>query len=207
MIDDQESVRRSYAWLIEDLDMKPYLEPGPIVSIGDFIGKVKSVAQAAICDHRLTVSNYATCNGAEIAARLYDDRVPAVVCTSWERACLDEMRPFRRRLPVLLKPEELGDDNALYNGFESCIREFAGEYSPSRKAWRTLVRFQEVSAEDAYIVVPGWNPSEVVRILRRDLPLSLNQRIDPGYRCHALVNIGAEAQEDLYFDWREAKGK
>jgi len=62
----------------------------------------------------LKVKTYATFNGAELVASLYDRKLPAILCTRFEFADLDEIRPYRQRIPALLRPDELDVDFALH---------------------------------------------------------------------------------------------
>jgi hypothetical protein len=115
------------------------------------------------------------------------------------------MRSRRRFIPALLKPDELDPDN-IARGFERCIQEFDGQYQPSRKPWRTLVRVEEVEpGEDYfYVIISGWNPRKKIRVSFDDLPNDIRSLVKLEKRFHAQVNVGAENHEDLYFDSWEA---
>ena len=76
----------------------------------------------------------------------------------------------------------------------------------SKRLWRTLVRIDDVDAEGKffYVVVPGWDSQQVVRLRLQDLPENTRKLVTERQttRLHAKVNLGAEANEDLYFeDW------
>lgn len=76
-----------------------------------------------------------------------------------------------------------------------------GRRRPDRRAWRSLVRVDHDDEQHVFVVVPGWDPDEVIRLRKSDVPPEILERIKAGARrFHALVNIGAERSEDLLFD-------
>ncbi len=204
IIDDDPSVRDSYEFSVEDLKLEPIQEAGPIRDLDNFVIKAMAQSEAAICDHHLRVSNYAVFDGAELVAAFYRLNFPAVLCTRWEKARIHEIRRFRRRIPVLLNPEDLNPEN-IAKGFEFCLREFRSEFSPSRRPWRTLVRVADADQIKGFfdVVVPGWDPREVIRLRTDEIPERFRRRIAPGVRLYAHVNIGAESQEELFFEYWE----
>lgn len=174
---------------------------GPFDSAESLIAAVKQYGDAAICDHHL-IANYAPCSGAVVVARLYDSRYPAVLRTMYGKADVDLIRLHRRNIPVLMPPTDFEPDSFL-RAWETCQREFAGEYAPDRRPWRTLVRIEDV-AEDGvlpvvYVIIPGWNSREVIRLPRALFPTPLHSVVRAGERFFAQVNKGAESQEELYF--------
>ena len=118
--------------------------------------------------------------------------------TTWSKADIDNIRPFRRNIPVLI-PGGYADAETIKEGIKKCLNEFSNKYSKERKAWRTLVRFEEIdkNEEIAFAIIPAWNPDEVVRIPLKLIPNALV--IKPIFRLFADVNIGAKNGEDLYF--------
>jgi hypothetical protein len=201
IVDDDPSVRASYKFSIEDLKLEPVQEAGPIRDLKDFTRRAIERCEAAICDHHLRVSNYAVFNGAELVAEFYNLKFPAVLCTRWEKAGIHEIRRFRRRIPVLISPDNLSPEN-IAMAFEACLREFRSEFSPSRKPWRTLIRIVDADPDRGFfdVVVPGWDPREVIRLRIDEVPESFRSRIASGSRLYAHVNIGAESQEELFFE-------
>lgn len=202
LVDDDPSARNSYKYAVEDLDIEPDPVAGPLRDIKTFIKQTKTRADAALIDFHLRKRNYAGFDGAKPTAVLNKCGFPAVLCTRWADADIDEIRPFRQYIPVLLRPDEL-DPDSLAQGFERCLAEYQGDVLPSRKTWRTLVRVEDVENEDKprffFIVVPAWDPKEVVRVRFADVPSALRETIRPSKRLHAHINIGAEDQEELYF--------
>jgi hypothetical protein len=199
VVEDNLSAQEAYQYSLEDMELEPVLERGPLGSLEDYISSATSRCDAAICDHHLAQSGYANFNGAKLVAEMNSRRRPAVLCTAWEEAGIDEIRLFRRNIPCLLKPDQL-DPDSFRRALELCIDEFGGRFRPSRYPSRTLIRIEDVDQDNAYVVVPGWNPQEVIRLALRAISSDVRAYIKVGARLHAHVNIGAERQEELYFD-------
>ncbi|MEK7992530.1 MAG: hypothetical protein AAB403_01885 [Planctomycetota bacterium] len=201
IVDDDKSVRDTYETSVEELEVEAVNESGPLPSLDEFVNAAPARADAAVCDFKLRVKNYANFDGAELVARWFDRGFPALLCTKWDRASIDELRKYRSRIPVLVRPTDL-DPERIVEGLTICIQELAGKHLSSRKSYRTLVRVEEVTADRspyAYVVVPAWNPSEVVRLLMSDIPGSIQPRVKTDARLYAEVNLGAESYEDLFF--------
>jgi hypothetical protein len=207
IIDDEKSVRQSYELSIEELQLQPVSESGPLGELDTFARAASARAEGAVCDFKLRVKNYSTFDGAELVAYWYDLGFPALLCTRWDRASVDEMRRFRSRIPVLIRPGDL-DADRIVSGLEMCILEFGGRRAPSRRAWRTLIRVEDVSEDRTpyvYVVVPSWNPNEVIRLPLNDIPNPVRVAVKPDARIYAYVNLGAETYEELFFQqWEGA---
>jgi hypothetical protein len=201
VIDDDPNVRSSYEYPIEELNLTPVIEKGPLPPLVEFVIKSRKIADAAICDFQLRVKKYAGFDGAETVALMYQNHFPAVLCTRYENTNIDEMRKYRRYIPILMKPSEL-DPTSLVKGFEVCINEFAEEFSVYRKPWRTLIRVDDMDEENGffYVVIPAWDTHQVIRILKSDLPKWMLEKLRKKSRFHALVNLGAESHHEIYFD-------
>src|ERR1017187_5208929 len=205
IIDDQQAARATFEEIVEDLQLRPVPQGGPLNGLADYVNLLPTVADAALCDHHLKVSAYASFNGADLVARCNQQGFPTLLCTNWNHADIDEMRHLRRYIPILVRPGKL-DPESMRNGFQKCIEEFGGTFDPSRRPWRALVRIVELRDDPgqraAYVVVPAWESEEVVRIPASALPGDFFAKTPEGARVHARVNIGAESHEDLYFtDW------
>lgn len=204
IVDDDKAVRQAYELSIEDLELQAINESGPLGDLDTFARAARDRADGAVCDFKLRIKNYSTFDGAELVARWYELGFPAVLCTKWDRASVDEMRRFRSRIPVLIRPSDLDADHIIA-GLEVCIREMEGSVRASRRSWRTLVRVEEVTEERysyVYVVVPAWNPSEVIRLPLSDVPEPIHPAVRPDARLYAQVNVGAETYEDLFFrEW------
>jgi hypothetical protein len=201
IIDDDPSVRLSYEYSVEELNLIPVMAEGPLPSIKEFVQQSSEVSDAAICDFQLRVKNYAGFDGAETVALMYHKQFPAVLCTRYEKANVDEMRKYRRYIPVLLEPSELNPDS-ITQGLKVCIREFGGQYSTTRKPWRTLVRVHDLDEENRfiYLTISAWDPNQIIRVKITDVPSNVREKLARKSRFHALVNVGAESSHEIYFD-------
>lgn len=206
IVEDDEASRNAYEYPIEECDVEPVQEAGPLENLDVFVERtIANGTQGAISDFQLKVSGYANFDGAELIGRWYERGYPALLCTKYETARQEEIRRYRRQIPVLINAGDL-DPDAIAKGFEKCIRELRGDIDPSRKPWRTLVRIDDLEEDQphrrVFLIVPSWDPFEAVSLYASDLPESITTTMQPGYRCHAQVNIGAESESDLFFyDW------
>jgi hypothetical protein len=204
IIDDQADVRESYEFLVDDLGVQSISETGPLTNLTNCVDLVCNKSDAVICDYRLRVKAYSTFDGAELAAEFYKTNFPAVLCTKWHKAMIDEIRQYRRFIPSLIDPARL-DTSTIRSGLESCIREFHGEFMAIRRPWRTLVRVEDIQKnEDAnvfiYVVVPAWNSNEVIKLPSGMIPIGICSSLKSGSRLHAKVNLGAAGNEELFFE-------
>lgn len=198
IVDDDKGVRESFSYPVEELGLRPIEQSEPLPELLRFVEDARDKSDAAICDHRLRLgSYYAGFNGAELVASLYRIGFPALLCTRWDQAGVDDIRPYRRNIPVLLNPGDL-DPETLKAGFEVCSNELAGDFQPHRRPWRTQIRVEEIDEEAGFagVIIPAWNPTEGVRLRLSEIPA-----VSGGAFLYAQVNLGAERQEELYFDW------
>jgi hypothetical protein len=210
IIDDQADVREVYSYRVENAELTPVPQDGPLGnSVLAYLERsgVATSTDAGLCDFKLNGTAYATFSGAELAAALYQRNFPVLLCTRWEKISLPEIAPFRRWIPSLMTPSDLNEES-LIKGIGESIYELDGNFRPNRRPWRTQVHF--LQAEDEYnsmysAEIPGWELDEVVKIRLIDLPDTVRSRVVPDFRCYAHVNLGAEAFEDLYWsDWELA---
>lgn len=207
VVDDTDDGRDTIVDDLADGNFKPIALSGPFENLQSLMKSLYGKFDAAVLDHHLNTNNYAGCTGAEAAEQLYKKRVPAVIVTSWSDADIGLIRQHRRWVPALLA-RDLADPEAISRGFEQCISEFADKFLPTRKPWQTLVRIEEVRIKEGlvYCVVPSWNSEKVVSFPLIQLPADLRAKVGPDMRLLAQVNIGAEHQDELYFDeFRPAK--
>lgn len=201
IIDDEKDVRDSYEASIAELDVHPVRESGPLGDLETFARNARTRAQAALCDFKLRAKQYALFDGAQLVSRWFDMGFPAVLCTAWESAHVDELRHFRAKIPAVIRFQDL-DADRIREALTVCVRELDGRTAPGRVVHRALVRVEEVEVAgvaSAYVVVPGWNPQSVIRVLLSDVPPAARSRFLPGARLFARVNLGAECYEDLFF--------
>jgi CheY-like chemotaxis protein len=208
IIDDDAQAREVSEYSVEELGLEPLSEAGPFDLLSECVDAIRQRADAAICDYNLKVRDYSSFNGAELTAAFYEARFPAVLCTKWHTASIDEMRRFRRFIPLLVDPARLNPDSIIF-GIEACIREFGGEFLTARRPWRALVRIEDIrtveqGAKFVYVVVPAWNSNEVVKLPSEIMPPGILERLGPGSRLHAKVNLGANGNEELFFEEWEA---
>jgi CheY-like chemotaxis protein len=206
VVDDNPNVRETYAYAIEDMQLQPVYEDGPLRSVPETIASLRTKADALVCDYHLRKKNYSRFNGDDLVVETYRSGFPSILCTSYNDFDLTLMRQKRRFIPALVKAEELGPD-MIAKAFLRCIAEKQGRFDPSRKPWRTLVRVEEVfpKEEYCYVVIPTWNADLKIRVLFCDLPTRCRNSVTSGMRMHAQVNIGAEKAEEIYFDaWEVA---
>ncbi len=208
IVDDDPEARGAYALPLEDLEIEPIPQEGPLPPFEEFWLAIRGRSDAVLCDHHLKKGNYADFNGAEAVAAWYDMGFPAVLCTKWENAQIDEIRPYRARIPALIQPDQLASDpEVLIRALEECILEMSGEHTPARRPWQAQVYVVDVETEGAapffYVELPGWPIDEVIRLRKQDIPPEIRERLVPEFRCHATVNLGADASDQVYFDsWR-----
>lgn len=203
IVDDDPDSRQVYGYVVVDASLQPIVETEPLGSLEEYLSRTMT-ADAAICDYTLNVRSYASFTGAELCARWYERHFPALLCTRYEKAQIERIRPFRRRIPVLLKPSELNPDTLL-KGFEECLSELRGDFAPARRPWRTQVHFltKDPDSRDTFFVeLPGWEGKEILKVRTDTLPPALKDKIQEDFRCHAHANLGATNLEGLYLcDW------
>lgn len=205
IVDDNEDMRETLRDELEYAEIEAKPLAGPFSTLDDLVSTVVGRANAAVCDHHLT-RNYASCDGAEAVASLYESKLPAVLVTAYSKADVHEIRRFRRGIPILLTPDEANPDS-LVKGFEVCRREFDGEFVPSRRPWQTMVQIEDVDGDTVYAILPGWNSNEVVKFSKTMINSELHEHVVAGERFFAQVNKGAEDQAELFFEDFEYRGK
>ncbi len=201
VIDDDREVRDSYAEFLVDLGLKPIDEEGPLGPLDRFVEESRRRSQAAICDHRMKIGTYAGFDGAQLVSEYYQKGFPALLCTRFEEV-IDEIRPHRKHIPILLTSEELDPDTVRFS-FERLLAELGGQIPPSRRPWRTLVHVYDVDPDRGFfhIFVPGWDPHRGLRLRIEDVkPEAVRSHLREDSWLHAHVNIGAENHEDLFFE-------
>lgn len=202
VIDDDPGVRETYSDKIIDANLIAVPEDDEMLgTIEEFLAR-RPRAEAGLSDFDLKPSGYAGFNGAELVSRWYKTNFPGILCTRYEKVHIERIRPLRRHIPVLITPDKLNPDSIVL-GLEECIRELSGTIRPVRRAWRTQVHFldDEVGSNGTFTVeLPAWGLEEAIRVRASDLPRSIKKSAQPGFRCHAFANLGAEASEDLFLD-------
>lgn len=202
VVDDDESARQGYSYSIEDLGLKPILQSQRLQPLSHFVAAVRKRADAVFSDYRLRIgSNYAAYDGDALVAACYKRNIPAVLCTTFTDVDSLVNRRHLRYIPVLLRTNNPEPD-AIAEGFRQCISEFAGNFLPTRKPWRTLVRVFDIDTtrKECHVVIPGWDMDKKILLHLESIPISLRREIQPGKRLHAQVNLGADGYSGIYFD-------
>ena len=198
VIDDNAQAREAMAESIVDANLRPIIQQSRLNSLIEIINKLKSDADAAVFDHRLKPGNYAAFQGSEAVAALYNIHFPALLITAYSQEDIDNIRPHRRNIPVMIKSGAL-EPRIIREGIMQCLNEFENIYVKERKPRRVLLRIDEVDPSFVFIIIPSWDSNTGLRLHRGIFPRHLGE-IKPGMRLFAEVNIGASKNEDLYFD-------
>lgn len=200
VIDDQPNVRESIAETVEDANFTAIIQNDSFTSLDSCIEKIRSQANAAIIDRHLSQRNYANFDGIQVVKKVYNLFIPILLATSFSNADSFEIQEYKQYLPIILNPSQI-EPETIRNGFKICQNEFAGNFLPERKPWRSLIRIEEISQDKkfVYIIVPSWSSSEKIRLPISLFPHNLQNKKILGMRFFADVNIGAEDYKDLYF--------
>jgi hypothetical protein len=201
IFDDQEDAREAYADTLQDVGLSSILETGPIGGLNDCLQRARGPGQVALCDHFLHHRNYAQFEGAQFVKVLYEQHVPAVLCTQYDEL-VDNIRPYRRWIPALERPSEM-DGGRFLMGIEECFLEFANTFKPHRKPWRTQIKIAEIRGDEKqfFVEIPAWGPTPVP-LRFEGVPDDVLENLKEDWRCRAYVNLGAESLTELYIsDW------
>jgi len=200
IVDDDKREAEVAELEAEDAGFEPFIvEGGPFQKVEDLITLISSNAQAAICDHRLGHSGFASFSGAKLVARLYDLQIPAILISQY--ADMDNglsIRACRDKIPVLLNRDET-DASSIARGIEYCVSELRGQMANTRKPHRTLLRIEDIGQQSIDVIIPSWNPHRAVRLPKTLLPRSFRVHLKSGTHLFAQINIGAEKASELYF--------
>ena len=201
IFEDQPEAREAYAENLEELDLEMLPQPGPVGKLNDCLKLVQHPGHAVLSDHFLNHRNYAQFEGAQFVKLLYRKYIPAVLCTRYQEL-IDDIRPYRRWIPSLTLPDELDGDRFLI-GIRECLCEFADQFKPHRKPWRTQIKVAEIWEEEKqfFVEIPAWGPT-LVPLKFKGVTTQILEQIEEGWRTRAVVNLGAEALSDLYIcEW------
>lgn len=204
IIDDDENSRSGLVEMLYDTRFQSFAQKERVEDVDSYIKDFLKPSDAIISDHQLKQKNYFPINGAEIVSMCYSLNKPGILVTRYDKTQIMEIRRFRDRIPVILNPSEFEADT-IYQSLEICIRELNGEIRADRKLWRTLVRVDSFDEHHIYIIIPGWDTTEVISVARKELPQEVEAVIDVDKRLHVGANIGCENPNDLYFSNWETK--
>jgi hypothetical protein len=68
------------------------------------------------------------------------------------------------------------------------------------RLWRTLIRVVYCGKLYAYVVVPSWDSTVIIKISLNSIPKDISDQMGPDFRCHAHVNIGSTLKKNLRFE-------
>lgn len=206
VVDDSIESRQAYEYSLEELGLEIVYEAGPLQTVEKSLGAMRANVDAIVCDYQLRKKNFSQFNGDDLVAFSYKEKLPALLCTTFTDSDITLMRSKRRYIPSLLKPATFVPD-MIVQGFERCICEFEGKFEASRKPWRTLVRVADIdeSRRYFYVVVPGWDTEQKIRVYFEDTPHNVAESVQLGQRFHAVANLGANSPDELYFtNWENS---
>jgi CheY-like chemotaxis protein len=202
IIDDSSIAAMSTSVAVEDAGFVPIVLQDGFATLDDAVTTIRHRADSAVCDHRLSFGNYAQFSGAELVARLYDEGTPAILVTQYVMDADVSIRQFRRQIPVVLLRPQI-EPSTVRAALARCVAEVGGQYGRERLPIRTLVRVLNRSDEGGQSVidalVPAWRTDEAVRFPLSLIREDLRPEAVPDARFFAEVNVGADANQDLFF--------
>ncbi len=178
--------------------------PSSLQSIQSIIGFIRETAQAAICTHRLIQRGPTYFYGAELAAALYDARIPTLVVTQYTAIDFNSsLRKWREKLPVVFNPREF-DTETILEGFDLCRQELAGNFTKERLPHEALLNVSNIERDGHEPVIDvnityDWDHYQVIRLPLSLIPADLHAQITHNSWLKAEVNIGARFCDELYF--------
>jgi hypothetical protein len=102
IVNDTAIAREEIAENIFEAGLEPVIQNSRLSSIDECVTTVTAKAEAAIFEHHLKSNDYANFMGAEAVAQLYRQHFPSLLVTAWADADIDNIRLFRRYIPVLI---------------------------------------------------------------------------------------------------------
>lgn len=199
IVDDEPGARDAYEYVIEDMGISPYkVEDNLHNSMHGLLSEIQP-GDVILCDFHLKKRDYAPYNGDRVLANCFQANVPGVLCTTYADPSI--RRDCLRYIPGIIKTGN-PQPSDVHRALERCVRELDGDFQPDRRAWRTLVRVDDIDLDQHcfYVVIPAWNVRTKVRIYNDNVPADIRALIEPDRRFHAVVNTGAERARDLFFD-------
>lgn len=207
VLDDRPRGRTTLAGELRRANFEPEIFAGTYSNIPNLVTQVlHSESQAAVCDYKLNLFNYVRGNGAEAVREFYNNKLPSILITNIDEQIIEEIRPYRRYIPVLLDKADIYPDT-LKEGIQVSEEELRGHFQPNRRPWRAMIRINWIDNGIVGIVLPGWDSDQEVHVIKDIFPTTLWQHLVPDRRFFAQVNIGAEDESELYFTEFEEKIK
>jgi hypothetical protein len=173
-------------------------------SIDAIINFIRETAQGAICTHRLIQRGPTYFYGAELAAALYDAKIPTLVVTQYTAIDFNgPLRKWRDKLPIVFNPREFDTDTIL-DGFDLCMQELQGNFSKERMPHEVLLNVTNIELEGGEKVVDvnipyDWDHYQIIRFPMSLIPANLHSQIIRDIWLKAEVNTDARFCDELYF--------
>lgn len=175
-------------------------------SLREIATLIKNKAQAAACGHRLGPHPYgsSTFYGAELAALLYDMKIPTVLVTQYIDIDMNtSIRKWKDKLPVVVHPREFDFEN-IEELFATCAEELQGVKPESRVLYHVRLRILGTEQAGNEVVVdvmcPDWDHYQVIRFPLSLIPTELHDKIVEDTWLSAHGNIRARTVDELYFN-------
>ena len=212
IVDDELYQADAAAGLVEEVGLVPLIlseTEGPFSNTAELLERVQAAdCSAVICDHRLNNKQFATFDGAAFLAELYVAKIPAILLSTFSAIDSDtSIRLHRASIPSVLSRQDL-EPEGIFEGLKRCEQELAGDVSPERRSWRTLVRIVSVNVDVDKPVVEAilinWKADTAIRfpldsIDDVEVRKALAHKQDDELRVFAEVNIGCETESELFF--------
>jgi hypothetical protein len=206
VVDDDAAQAEATSLWLEEAEFDPIIirRERPFERPREVVELISAQAEGAVCDHRLTHHGFSSFNGAELAASLFDSHIPSILTTQYVDMDVDvSIRKWRHKIPVLLS-RDATDSESIRLGLAVSSREIAGEISPGRRPYKSLIRVTDLGDESEVtvldVIIPSWNPRRAVRFPLSLIPIELQSSVHVGTRLFAAVNIGTDDSQDLYFN-------
>lgn len=204
IVDDDLDSARTIKIALEDADFQVSIVPQEINEIDKIVEAIRTSADAAICDHRLRYGGRGDLEGAELAARLIEIDIPAIVVTQYLDQEQDvSIRKYRAKLPVVLRRRDASEPDLLRKAFADCLNEMRANLSGERTPYETLLRVTDIQKlgddEVADAIVYGWDASDAVRFPLALVPASVRQSMMIGTVLKVKTNFRTQEKGELYF--------
>ena len=142
--------------------------------------------------------------GAELAAALYDAKIPTILVTQYTAIDFNSsLRKWRDKLPVVFNPHEFDIDTVL-DGFDLCMQELQGNFTKERLPHEVLLNIYNIEHDGNERVIDvniphDWDHYQVIRFPISLIPSNFHSQIVRNSWLKAEVNTGARFCDELYF--------
>lgn len=203
--DDNPNSLDQKSHVVQMAGYEPLLLRGRYWVVKDLLDELeRENAEALVCDHKLSEGNYASFEGVEVVAALFDSTTPALLVTDYVDSDLDSIQKYRRKVPVLIRGGRF-THNAVKQGLEAWREEVIEHNIPlHRRPRRAVVMIDEIHEGTKWrtltVFVPRWREHEAILLSEELIPERLRGSLRKGTVLTAKVNTDAEQREDLFFE-------